>query len=272
MNKRQVIITGLSIAFLAIAVFFIVFGCSTCSQINERNRLATLAAEKQAEDETARLEAQRQADDEAARLEAQKQADDEAARLAAQKQALQSEAARLAAERQALAAQRAAQQSAAAKQPAATAQQSAPAKPDANNPLIGTWANSTKTVIIRFRPDGNIDILHFLIVDEYVEVYWRTNWGIAGGGFNDTRNPVPVELVYTGKGIYTVNKDTVTFKLNLSNQKGDKKNISHTTKFIMRGQKDSFKLVKGLARRYIINRDNNEVYNTKDYVTEFFRQ
>ena len=254
MNRNKVIIMILSILLLGVIVCGIVFGCSTCSQAAERKReAARLEAE--------RLEAERLAAEEAARLEAERL---EAERLAAE------EAARLEAEREAEEARRRLANQRPS-QPGGT-QQYKSAESSATNPFVGTWASNNEAIVIRFRPNGNIEVLNYDLVDELVEVYWRTNKALTGGGFYDTRNPEDVESVYKGSGTYTVNKDTVIFKLDLKNPKGMTKSITHTSKFTMSNQKDSFRLASGLARKFLINRDTHEVHSTKDYVTTFIRQ
>jgi hypothetical protein len=263
MNKNKALTISLSVVLLIIIVLGLIFGCSACQANAEQKRLAEeaarLEAERLAAEEAARLEAERLAAEEAARLEAERLAAEEAARLAAE------EAARRAAEE---AARRGAQGSSQNQQQRSYTSE----ETDPKNAFVGVWATNNQTIVFRFRGDGNIDILNYRIVDEVVEVYWRTNRGITGGGFYDTRNPEDFESVYTGTGTYTVTRDSVTFKLNIKNQIGTTKNLSLTTKFSFNKERDFLKLANGLGRKFIINRDTREIFDTKDCVTSFYRQ
>jgi hypothetical protein len=253
MNKSKVLIVSLSIVLLIIIVLGVLFGCSACQADAERKRLAELEAQRLAEEEAARLAAE-----EAARLEAERLAEEEAARLAAE------EAARRAAEE---AARRAAQGSSQNRQQTYKSEEA-----DPKNAFVGVWATNNQSIVFRFKGDGSLDVLNYRLVDEVVEVYWRTNRGITGGGFYDTRNPEDFESVYTGTGDYTVTRDSVTFKLNIKNPLGTTKNLSLTTKFSFNNQRDFLKLANGLGRKFIINRDTREIFDTKDFVTSFYRQ
>ncbi|MDR1586389.1 MAG: hypothetical protein LBS57_02900 [Treponema sp.] len=263
MNKSKLLIISLSVVLLIIIVLGVIFGCSACQAAAERKRLAELEAERLAAEEAARLEAERLAAEEAARLEAERLAAEEAARLEAERLAAE-EAARRAAEE---AARRGAQGSSQSPRQSYTSEES-----DSKNAFVGVWATNNQAIVFRFRGDGSIDVLNYKLVDEVVEVYWRTNRGITGGGFYDTRNPEAYESVYTGTGTYAVTRDSVTFKLNIKNQQGAAKNLSLTTKFSFNNQRDFLKLVNGLGRKFIINRDTREIFDTKDFVTSFYRQ
>ncbi|MDR1319707.1 MAG: hypothetical protein LBJ90_08780 [Treponema sp.] len=239
-----------------------IFGCSACQASTERKRLAG---------EAARLEAERLALEEAARLEAERLAAEEAERLALE-EAARLEAERLAAEE---AARRAAAEAArgAARGPSQNQQQNYTSEEsDPGNAFVGVWATNNNAIIFRFLGTGNIEVLNYRLVDEVVEVYWRTNRGITGGGFYDTRNPEAFESDYTGTGTYTVTRDTVVFRLNIKNQQGTTKNLTLTTRFSFNGQRDFLKLANGLGRKFIINRDTRDIFDTKDFVTSFYRQ
>ena len=264
MNRNKVIIFCLSFVLLALIALGVVIGCSTCSTCESaggwNKRSARLAAE-----EAARLEAERlAAEEEAARLEAE--------RLEAERLAAEAEADRLEAERRAAEARRRSAAASSSQSGAGTQQQYNSSESSADNPFVGVWANSNQTIVVRFRPNGNIEVLNYDIIDELVEVYWRTNRALSEGGFYDTRNPEATESKYTGTGTYTVNKDSVSFVLDLENQRGMTKNINHSSKFTMNNQKNSFRLASGLARKFIINRETRKVHSTKEYVTSFTRQ
>jgi flagellar biosynthesis GTPase FlhF len=256
MKKGKILIFSLSIVLLIIIVLGVIFGCSACQAASERRRLA---------EEATRLEAERlAAEEEAARLEAERlAAEEEAARRAAERLAAEEEAARRAAE----AARRAAQGSSQNRQQSYRSEES-----DPKNSFVGIWATNNQAIVFRFRGDGNIDVLNYTLVDEVVEVYWRTNRGITGGGFYDTRNPEAYESVYTGTGSYTVTRDSVTIKLNINNHQGTTKNLTLTTRFSFNNQKDFLRLNNGLGRKFIINRDTRDIFDTKDFVTSFYRQ
>jgi hypothetical protein len=259
MNRSKILIIGLSIVLLIIIVLGVIFGCSACNAAAERRRLA---------EEAARLEAERLAAEEAARLEAERLANEEAERLAAEE-----EAARLAAEEAARRAAEEAARRAAANRGTSTPQRSYTSQEsDPANAFVGVWATSNKAIIFRFRGNGTIEVLNYRLIDEVVEVYWRTNRGVTGGGFYDTRNPEDFESDYTGTGTYAVTRDSVTFTLNIRNQLGTTKNLSLNTKFSFNDPKDFLKLAKGLGRKFIINRDTREIFDTKDFVTSFYRQ
>jgi hypothetical protein len=253
MDRNKAIIIGLSVVLLAVIVLGVFFGCSACSGAAERKRLAALEAERLAAEaeEAARLEAERL---EAERLAAEAE---EAARL---------EAERLEAERLAAEARRRAAGSSGSQQTYRSTES------NANNPFVGVWANGNQSIVFRCRNNGDVEVLNYTLVDEIVEVYWRTNRGVTGGGFYDTKNPEPFESTYTGTGTYTVNKDSITFKLNMKNHLGTTKTVSHTTRFSMNNEKDTIRFTSGLARKYIINRDTRELFDTKDFVNSFIRQ
>jgi hypothetical protein len=257
-NKSKGLIVGLSIVLLAVIALGLFFGCSTCSSAAAERR--RLAAEAQLEQD--RLEQERLAAEEAARLEAERLAAEEAARL--ERERLEAE--RLAAEE---AARRRAGQGTAQPQPRAY-----PAgESDANNPFVGVWATNNKAIVFRFRSNNTVEVLNYTIIDEVVEVYWRTNRGVTGGGFYDTRNPEDFESDYTGTGTYEVNKDSVTIKLNIRNPIGTVKDkLSLTTKFNINAQRDLLRLNNGFARKFIINKQTREIFDQKDFVTTFYRQ
>jgi hypothetical protein len=123
-----------------------------------------------------------------------------------------------------------------------------------------------------FNPDGSIIVKTYVITDEYVEVYWRTNRNITGGGFYDTRNPVATQTTYTGSGSYTVNRETLDIKLSLANDSGATKEISLSARFQFDGPKSSFRLGNGLARKYIYREDTRAQIDAKEYVSTFYRQ
>ena len=261
MDRNKVIIIGLSVILLVVIILGVFFGCSACSLSAERKRLAALEAERLAVEEAARLEAERL---EAERLEAERL---EAERLAAEAaEAARLEAERLEAERLAAEARR----RAAAGSASTSTYHST--ETDPNNAFVGVWANNTQTVVFRCRPNGDVEVLNYVCTDEAVEVYWRTNRALTGGGFYDTRNPEIFESTYTGTGTYTVNRDSVSFRLNMRNHLGTTKTVNHTTRFTMNNEKDTVRLTSGLARRFIINKETREVFNTKDYVNSFTRQ
>jgi hypothetical protein len=105
-----------------------------------------------------------------------------------------------------------------------------------------------------------------------VEVYWRTNRNITGGGFYDTRNPISTQTNYTGSGSYTINKDSLDIKLSLVNESGNTKDVSLTAKFQFDGPKSSFRLGNGLARKYIYREDTRVQIDAKEYVSTFYRR
>jgi hypothetical protein len=252
MKKGKILIISLSIVLLIIIVLGVVFGCSACQSAAERKRLA---------EEAARLEAERlAAEEEAARLEAERL---EAERLEAERLAAEEEAARRAAE---------AARGASRTSPQGRQQNYTSGDSDPQNAFVGVWATNNKSIVFRFRGNGTIDVLNYKIVDEVVEVYWRTNRGLSAGGFYDTRNPEDYESEYTGTGSYAVTRDSVTLKLNIENHLGTTKNLTLTTRFSFNNQKDFLKLSNGLGRKFLINRDTRDIFDTKDFVTSFYRQ
>ena len=248
MDRNKVVITGLSVILLAVIILCVFFGCSACNNAAERKRLAALEAE--------RLEAERL---EAERLEAERL---EAERLAAEA----AEAARLEAERLAAEARR----RAAAGRTSTSTYRSTESNP--NNPFVGVWANANQTIVFRCRNNGDVEVINYTLTDEVVEVYWRTNRALTGGGFYDIRNPEDFESTYTGTGTYTTTKDSVTFKLNMKNHLGTDKAVTHTTKYTINAQKDTLEFANGLPRKYIINKDTRATHDTKDFVKSFIRQ
>jgi len=257
MNKRDVVIIGSSIVLIVAIVLGVVFGCSTCT--TEEKRLAALEAQRleaerlAAEEEQALLEAQR--------LEAERLAAEEAARL---------EALRKEAQQAAAAARWEAERNASASNAARQAQQAD--RSQSTNPLSGVWTNDSKTIVFRLRDNLNVEVLHYDIVDESVEVYWRTNRALTGGGFYDTRNPETFQSIYTGTGTFKTDKGNITFELNLKNHLGTTKNVTHTTKYTLSKEGDSLRFTGGLARKFIINKETRKQHDTKDFVTSFIRQ
>ena len=258
MNRNRALIIGLSVILLAVIILGVFFGCSACSSAAERRRLALEAERLEAE----RLEAERL---EAERLEAERL---EAERLAAEAaEAARLEAERLEAERLAAEARR----RAAAGQTRTTTSYSS-SESDPNNPFVGTWANNNQTIVFRLRSNGNVEVLNYTLTDEVVEVYWRTNRALTGGGFYDTRNPEAFESTYTGTGTYTVNRDTVTFQLNMRNHLGTTKRVDHSTRFTINSERDTLRFNSGMARKFIINKETRALFNTRYFVTSFTRQ
>jgi hypothetical protein len=137
---------------------------------------------------------------------------------------------------------------------------------------VGVWATSNKAIVFRFRSNNTIEVLNYTIVDEVVEVYWRTNRGVTGGGFYDTRNPEDYESDYSGTGSYTVTKDSVSIKLNIRNPSGTVKDLTLNTKFNFNDKRDLLRLNNGFARKFIINKDTRAIFDQKDFVTTFYRQ
>ncbi|MDR1900211.1 MAG: hypothetical protein LBQ55_09405 [Treponema sp.] len=247
-------------------------GCNGCTSKAEKER-QRLEAERLAAEEAARLEAERLAAEEAARLEAERLAAEEAARLEAERLAAE-EAARLEAERlAALARQRGQQQAPAAQpaQPAADKEHQSVAPADPAHPFAGTWVNSSETIVLDIRADGNITVRKYVLTDEYVEMYWREMRGIRGGGFYDTRNPVDFESTYTGSGTMTLNNNNIVMTLSLKNDRGDERELGCNGTYTFDAQKANFRLSKGLARKVILREDTRKQIDSKDYVFQFFR-
>jgi hypothetical protein len=270
--------------FLLITIVFAMLagcaGCSGCQSKTEKERLARLEAERLATEEAARLEAERLAAEEAARLEAERLAAEEAARLEAERLAAE-EAARLEAGR--LAAEEAARRrnsgasSAAPKRPALTSIS------DPDNPLVGTWANNNKTIVLQLRSDGTIAVQNYLQIDENVNIRWVSNRNESGGGHNQISDRASVETEYSGTGTYTIDKNTLTLKLNLKNGDGKEKEISHSTAYTLSNSNGAIKLTRGLGRKFVYNRQNGQQVDgngfaisatqpgSSSYVTDFNR-
>jgi multidrug efflux pump subunit AcrA (membrane-fusion protein) len=261
------------IVVLALAIFI---GCSACNSRAERIREAQrIEAERLAAEEAARLaeeEAARLAAEEAARLEAERLAAEEAARLAAE-EALR----RAQEEEERLAAQRRRQASGSDR---ATVRTNVGAA-DPNNPWVGTWANNNGTIVLRFNANGTVNVLNFEVTDQYVQIYFRTNRALTGGGFNDVRNPKDYNATYTGSGSYTINKDSVALTLALKNTDGVSKDIKHNTVFQFESNLTQVRLTRGIARKYIIDEATKKPASASGYVqksdqsefvTQFYRQ
>jgi hypothetical protein len=243
-------------------------GCTGCQSRAEKERLALLEAERLAAEEAARLEAERLAAEEAARLEAERLAAEEAARL---------EAERLAAEEAARRRNSGASSAAAPRSPALTSIS------DPSNPLVGTWVNSNKTIVLQLRPDGTVAVQNYLQIDENVNIRWVSNRGESGGGHNQLSDRVDVETNYSGAGTYTIDKNTLTLKLNLRNTDGKEKEISHSTVYNLSNNNGAIKLNRGLGRKFVYNRQNGQQVDvngfpvpatqpgSSSYVTDFTR-
>jgi hypothetical protein len=137
---------------------------------------------------------------------------------------------------------------------------------------VGTWANTSKTVVLQLRSNGTVVVHDYSITDEVVELYWRTNRGLSGGGFYDRRNPEALQTNYTGNGTYTIDKDNINIKLSLQNQFGTAKNISLVTKFTLNNQKNFLRLSNGFARKFIYNKDTRDQIDTSEFVSSFYRE
>jgi hypothetical protein len=137
---------------------------------------------------------------------------------------------------------------------------------------VGTWANNSRTVVLQMRSDGTVVVHDYVITDEIVEVYWRTNRGITGGGFYDRRNPEALQTSYTGTGTYTVNRDNIDIKLSLRNQHETTKAVNLTTKFTLNSQNDFLRLNNGFPRKYIYNKDTRAQIDSSEFVSSFSRQ
>jgi hypothetical protein len=252
-----------ALCLLFILVFSMLAGCGGCAGCQsraEKERLARLAAERMAAEEAARLEAERLAAEEAARLEAERLAAEEAARLEAERLAAE-EAARLEAER--LAAEAAARRRNAG---AAAAQRPAlPSISDPSNPLVGTWVNNNKTIVLQLRSDGTVVVQNYLQIDENVNIRWVSNRGESGGGHNQISDRVDVEMDYSGTGTYTINNNTLVLKMTLKGSDGKEKEISHSTAYTLGSGSNAIKLTRGLGRKFIYNRQNGQQVDTNGF-------
>jgi hypothetical protein len=279
----------LCLGLVILTIFAGCAGCSGCSSKAERDRQAELErqrleAERLAAEEAARLaaeEAARLAMEEAARLEAERLAAEEAERqrlaeLERQRQASLSDAERERLERlrqEELERERArlAELERQRQAQAATRRPSVPPA-DTAHPMSGTWVNNNETIVMDFKSDGTINVTKYQLIDEYVEVYWRQNRNVTGGGFYDTRNPVDHESVFTGAGTYTVNRNNIEIKLSLKNDSGDSKEISCAGTFnFLDPQQTNFRMSKGLARKFIIREDTRTQVDTKEFAFQFYR-
>jgi hypothetical protein len=245
--------------FLLITIVFAMLagctGCSGCQSKAEKERLALLEAERLAVEEAARLEAERLAAEEAARLEAERLAAEEAARRR----------------------NSGASSAAAPPRPAQTSIS------DPNNPLVGTWTNNNKTIVLQLRPDGTIIVQNYLQSDENVNIRWVSNRGESGGGHNQISDRAGIETSYSGNGTYTIDKNTLTFTLNLKNSDGKEKDIRHSTTYTLSSNNSAIKLSRGLGRKFLYNRQNGQQVDnngfpvpatqpgSSSYVTDFTR-
>jgi hypothetical protein len=253
----------ITLFLLITIVFAMLAGCAGCSGCQSRAEKERLAAE-----EAARLEAERLAAEEAARLEAERLAAEEAARL---------EAERLAAE------EAARRRNSGTSSPAASQRPALTSISDPNNPLVGTWANNNKTIVLQLRPDGTITVQNYLQIDENVNIRWVGNRNESGGGHNQISDRAGVETEYSGTGTYTISKNTLTLKLNLRNGDGKEKEISHSTAYTLGNNNGAVKLTRGLGRKFVYNRQNGQQVDgngfvvpatqpgSSSYVTDFTR-
>ena len=235
----------ITLFLLIIIVFSMLAGCAGCAGCQSR-------AEKE---RLARLEAERLAAEEAARLEAERLAAEEAARR-----------------------RNSGTSSAAAPQGPALTSIS-----DPGNPLVGTWVNNNKTIVLQLRPDGTIITQTYLQIDENVNIRWISNRGEPGGGHNQISDRAGVETSYSGTGTYTVDKNTLTLNLNLKNSDGKEKKISHSTAYTLSNNNSAIKLTRGLGRKFLYNRQNGQQVDgngfpvsatqpgSSSYVTDFTR-
>jgi multidrug efflux pump subunit AcrA (membrane-fusion protein) len=269
----------MTLFLLIIIVFSMLAGCAGCSGCQskaEKERLARLEAERLATEEAERLAAE-----EAARLEAERLAAEEAARLEAERLAAE-EAARLEAER--LAAEEAARRAAQRKNSGASSQSPALTPiSDPSNPLVGTWTNNNKTIVLQLRPNGTVTVQNYLQIDQNVNIRWISNRGESGGGHNQISDRADIETNYSGTGTYTINKNTLTLKLNLKNDDGKEKEISHSTAYTLGSNNSAIKLTRGLGRKFVYNRQNGQQVDgngfavpatqpgSSSYVTDFTR-
>jgi hypothetical protein len=147
--------------------------------------------------------------------------------------------------------------------------------------MVGVWSNANGTIVLQFNSNGTITVRNFAVTDQYVEVYFRANRALAGGGFNDIRNPRDYESVYTGDGTFKVNGETLEIQLSLRNSDGVTKEIRHTTTFQFQENQTQVRLARGIARKYILDQATRRPasesnYNQKpdrsDFVTQFYRQ
>jgi hypothetical protein len=284
----------LCLGLIILTIFAGCAGCAACSSNKADLEKQRLEAERLAAEEAARLEAERLAAEEAARLEAERLAAEEAARLEAERLAAEAaERARLAElERQRQAGQTDAERERLERlrqeelererarlaelerqrQAQAATRRPSVAPADTAHPMFGTWVNSNETIVMDFHRDGTVAVTKYQLIDEYVEVYWRQNRNVTGGGFYDTRNPVDYESVYTGTGTYTVDRNNIEIKLSLTNDKGEGKAVSCAGTFnFLDAQQTNFRMSKGLARKFIIREDNRTQIDTKEFVFQFYR-
>jgi hypothetical protein len=246
LNYRKVGIIIIAVAVLLALVFGILWGCSTCSKAAERRRAEAERLRLEEEARIAAEEAERLRLEEEARLAAE-----EAERLR-----LQEEARRLAEEE---ARRRAAQSG-------TRTVSSTPTDP--RNPIVGTWATSNGAIVLQFRANGTVSALNFTVLDQYVNIYWRANRALAAGGFYDIRNPKDYEAHYTGNGTYRVtnNNTNIEVSLSLRNSDGVNKEIAHNTAFQFEANQTQVRLVKGLARKYIVDEATKLPASQKGYV------
>jgi type II secretory pathway pseudopilin PulG len=243
-------------------------GCSDCSGCISKADRELIAAEEQARmDEEARLAADGIPQSKEAQLA-------EEARIAAKEAQLAAQRAQLAAQRAQDAAQRA--QDAAAAVAEADASQAPrpttyPSETNASIPLVGTWANNNKNIILQVKANGTITIHEYSITDQTVDVKFEANRGLTGGGYYKRINPADVQSSYKGTGTYTITKDVIDIKLSLKNEFGTTKDVSLSGKFSLDANKTNLRLEHGFAGKFIYNRENSKVIDTSEFVSDFFR-
>jgi hypothetical protein len=265
-KKAGIIIIG--VAVLLALVFGILMGCSACNRAEEQRRAERLRLEEEA----------RLAAEEAERLRLEEEAErlrleEEARRLAeeAERLRLEEEARRLAEEE----ARRRAQSSGQAR--------TAPSSIDSRNPMAGIWATSNGAIVLQFMANGTVTVHNFTVTDQYVNVYWRTNRALSAGGFYDVRNPKDYEARYTGSGTYKLSGDNTNLEISLSlkNSDGVTKEIKHSTLFQFESNQTQVRLVKGIARKYVIDEATKKPASQSgyvqksdqaDFVTQLYRQ
>jgi multidrug efflux pump subunit AcrA (membrane-fusion protein) len=240
-------------------------------------RLAANSAPQSKDAQLAADEAQRAADE--AKLAAERARQAQEAKLA--------EEARFAADEAKLAAQRARDAAQRAQDAAATAAAEArrkagasqaprpttyPSETNASIPLVGTWANNNKNIILQLKANGTITVHEYSITDQTVDVKFEANRGVTGGGYYKRINPADVQSSYKGTGTYTIKKDVIDIKLSLKNEFGTTKDVSLSSKFSLDANKTNLRLEHGFARKFIYNRENRKEIDTNEFVSGFLRQ
>jgi flagellar biosynthesis GTPase FlhF len=246
-------------------------------------RLAANSAPQSKEAQLAAEEAQLAADEAKLAAERARQAQEahlaEEARIAAAEAQLAAQKARDAAQRAQDAAANAAVAAAAeARRRAGSSGSSQTPKPgtypsetNASIPLVGTWANNNKNIILQLKANGTITVHEYLITDQTVDVKFEANRGMTGGGYYKRINPADVQSSYKGTGTYTIKKDVIDVKLSLKNEFGTTKDVSLSTKFSLDDKKTNMRLEHGFARKFIYNRENRKEIDTNEFVSGFFR-